>query len=116
MRIDVKFGVSYGSDPHRVRGRGHCRRRQRRAGAEGPRRRPATCSNFGDSSLDFTLRFWIRDPNDGLGTVRSAVMLAVWDAFKRDGIEFPFPQRDMNLREPVRVVVERGGDSPPAAA
>jgi small-conductance mechanosensitive channel len=44
------------------------------------------------------------------------VMLAVWDAFKRDGIEFPFPQRDMNLREPVRVVVERRGDSPPAAA
>jgi small-conductance mechanosensitive channel len=42
-------------------------------------------------------------------------MLAVWDAFKRDGIEFPFPQRDMNLREPVRVVIERGGDSPPAA-
>ena len=61
------------------------------------------------------MRFWIRDPNDGLGTVRSAVMFALWDAFKRDGIEFPFPQRDVTVKEPVRVVVERG-DSPPAAA
>ena len=52
---------------------------------------------FGESSLDFALRFWIRDPNDGLGTVRSPVMLALWDAFKRDGIEFPFPQRDVNV-------------------
>ena len=42
-------------------------------------------------------------------------MFALWDAFKRDGIEFPFPQRDVNLKEPVRVVVERG-DDPPAVA
>ncbi len=115
VRSDIKFGVSYSSDPHRVRAAAIA------AAASIPRvlKDPEpTChlSNFGDSALDFTLRFWIRDPNDGLGSVRSAVMLAVWDAFKRDGIEFPFPQRDMNLREPVRVVLERGGDSPPAAA
>ena len=115
VRNDIKFGVSYGSDPHRVRAAAIA------AAASVPRvlKDPApTChlADFGDSSLDFTLRFWIRDPNDGLGTVRSAVMFALWDAFKRDGIEFPFPQRDVNVKEPVRVVVERGGDSPPAAA
>jgi small-conductance mechanosensitive channel len=115
VRNDIKFGVSYGSDPHRVRAAAIA------AAASVPRvlKDPTpTChlSEFGESSLDFTLRFWIRDPNDGLGTVRSAVMLAIWDAFKRDGIEFPFPQRDMNLKDPVRVVVERGADGPPAAA
>ena len=114
VRNDIKFGVSYGSDPHRVRAAAIA------AAASVPRvlRDPApTChlTDFGESSLDLTLRFWIRDPNDGIGTVRSAVMFALWDAFKRDGIEFPFPQRDVNVKEPVRVVVERGAGSPPAA-
>jgi small-conductance mechanosensitive channel len=103
--------VSYSSDPHAVRAAAIA------AAVSVVRvlREPApTCNltNFGDSSIDFTLRYWIRDPNDGLGAVRSAVMLALWDAFKRDGIEFPFPQRDVNVKEPVRVVVERG-DGPP---
>jgi small-conductance mechanosensitive channel len=115
VRNDVKFGVSYGSDPHRVRAAAIAAT----ASVARVLKEPApTCHlvNFGDSSIDFLLRYWIRDPNDGLGAVRSAVMFALWDAFKRDGIEFPFPQRDMNLKEPVRVVVERGGETPPAAA
>ncbi len=114
VRNDIKFGVSYGSDPHRVRAAAIA------AAASVPRvlRDPApTChlTDFGNSALDLTLRYWIRDPNDGLGAVRSAVMLALWDAFKRDGIEFPYPQRDMNLKQPVRVVMERSEDGPSAA-
>jgi small-conductance mechanosensitive channel len=113
VRNDIKFGVSYGSNPHAVRTAAIT------AVTEVPRvlKDPApTCHllDFGESSVDFLLRYWIRDPNDGLGAVRSAVLLALWDAFKREGIEFPFPQRDVNLKEPVRVVVERG-DGPPAA-
>jgi small-conductance mechanosensitive channel len=113
VRNDIKFGVSYGSNPHAVRTAAVT------AVTEVPRvlKDPApTCHllDFGESSVDFLLRYWIRDPNDGLGAVRSAVLLALWDAFKREGIEFQFPQRDVNLKEPVRVVVERG-DGPPAA-
>jgi small-conductance mechanosensitive channel len=113
VRNDIKFGVSYGSDPHRVRAAAIAAA----ASVERVLKEPVpTChlTEFGDSSIDLTLRFWIRDPNDGLGTVRSAVMFALWDAFKRDGIEFPYPQRDMNLRDPVRVVLERGENPPPA--
>ncbi|MEM9016704.1 MAG: hypothetical protein AAGC68_06795 [Verrucomicrobiota bacterium] len=55
-------------------------------------------TGFGDSSVDFELRFWIEDPRNGVGVVRSEVLLAVWDAFHENGIEFPFPQRDVNLR------------------
>ena len=106
VRLDIKFGVSYASDPHLVR------RLAIEAAAATPRvlaEPPPSCHmrGFGDSSLDFVLRFWIRDPRDGLGGVRNAIMLALWDAFKREGIEFPFPQHDLHVKEPVRVVMER---------
>ena len=65
---------------------------------------------FGDSSLDFTLRFWISDPIDGVTNVRGMVMLALWDSFKREGIDIPFPVRDMQISKPVRVVI---GDQQP---
>jgi small-conductance mechanosensitive channel len=52
------------------------------------------------------LRFWIRDPEDGVNNVRSDLYLAIWDAFETAGITIPFPQRDLHLR----------GDWPPTKA
>jgi small-conductance mechanosensitive channel len=57
------------------------------------------------------LRFWIRDPIDGLTNVRGQVLLALWDSLKREGIEIPFPQRDLNPRGPFKVVVEQDSNS-----
>jgi small-conductance mechanosensitive channel len=62
---------------------------------------------FGDSSLNFSLRFWISDPTDGITNVRGMVMLALWDAFKREGIDIPFPVRDLQISKPVHVVVDQ---------
>ena len=108
VRLEVKFGVSYASDPHAVR------KLAVEAAANVPRVLKApepAChlTGFGDSSLDFLLRFWIRDPVDGLAGVRSAVLLSLWDVFKREGVEIPYPVRDLNAGKPVRVVVEREG-------
>jgi len=64
-------------------------------------------AKFGDSSLDFALWFLIGDPIQGVGNVRSAVMFALWDAFKREGIEIPYPVREMRLDKPVTVVLDR---------
>ncbi len=106
VRLDVEFGVAYASDPHKVIALAL------EAIKSIPRILPApqpVChlKSFGASSLDFVLRFWIRDPIDGLTNVRGKVMLVLWDAFKREGIEIPFPQRDLNPRAPFRVVIER---------
>jgi small-conductance mechanosensitive channel len=113
VRNDIKFGVSYGSDPHAVHAVAVAAAAEVSRVLKDPE---PTCHllDFGDSSVDFLLRYWIRDPHDGLGAVRSAVLFALWDAFKREGIAFPFPQRDVNLKEPVRVVLEHG-DGPSAA-
>ena len=104
--LDVRFGVSYGSDPHRVREVALAAI----ASVERVLSDPAPVCNlarFGDSSLDFALWFWIGDPIKGVGNVRSAVLFALWDAFKREGIEIPYPVREMRLDQPVSVVLER---------
>ncbi|HSJ79275.1 MAG TPA: mechanosensitive ion channel domain-containing protein [Erythrobacter sp.] len=54
---------------------------------------------FGDSSVNFELRFWISDPEEGMSNIRSDVLKRVWHLFKENGIEIPFPQRDLNLRD-----------------
>lgn len=53
---------------------------------------------FGDSSVDLELRVWIDDPANGRANVISEMLLLVWDKFHENGIEIPFPQRDLHLR------------------
>ena len=58
--------------------------------------------------MKFSLTFWIADP-DGMDNVKSDVMLALWDAFKREGIRVPYPVREIRVRGgalPVETVVE----------
>ena len=105
VRIDVKFGVAYDSDPHAViRISKEAAGSVRRVVAE----KPVVCwiTGFGDSSIDFVLRFWIRDPQEGLTNVKGEVFLALWDAFKANGITIPFPQREVTVR------MEKGQDRP----
>ena len=56
-------------------------------------------SGYGDSSVDFTIHCWIVDPEEGVGNVRSDVLKKLWYLFQENGIEIPFPQRDLNLRD-----------------
>ncbi|MGX9856839.1 mechanosensitive ion channel family protein [Limimaricola variabilis] len=96
VRIDIAFGASYGDDPHLVR-------RVAVAAAAGCGRvleKPAPVCHitaFGDSSVDYTLRFWIDDATAGLTNIRGDVFLALWDAFKAEGISIPFPQREVRV-------------------
>lgn len=53
---------------------------------------------FGDSGANLEIRFWISDAHNGVGSVRSAVLLSVWSALKKHGIEIPNPQRDVHIR------------------
>lgn len=53
---------------------------------------------FGDSSVDLELQAWINDPVNGVKNVTSAVLLNIWDAFHEQGIEIPYPQRDIHIK------------------
>lgn len=53
---------------------------------------------FGDSSVNLQLRFWISDAHNGVQNVKSAVMVGIWEKFHENDIEIPYPQRDLHLR------------------
>ena len=50
-------------------------------------------TNFGASGLEFTLNYWMTDPENGQQNLRSQVNLAVLAALRQNGIEIPFPQQ-----------------------
>lgn len=52
---------------------------------------------FGSDGVDLELRMWIDDPYNGLSNVASKVNLEIWRLFRENGIEFPFPQRDLHI-------------------
>jgi len=63
-------------------------------------REPAPASrviSFDDNGIALELRFWIKDPEDGVKNVSSDLHLAIWDLFAEARITFPFPQRDIHL-------------------
>ena len=70
---------------------------------------------YGDSAIEYSLRYWIADPMTNMGVV-SEVNQAIWTAFKRERIEIPFPQRVNTIREVPTIRPETGAaDSPPGS-
>jgi small-conductance mechanosensitive channel len=54
---------------------------------------------FGESSVDHEILVWIADPEAGVGNVQSEILNRLWVLFKENGIEIPFPQRDLRIKE-----------------
>jgi potassium efflux system protein len=94
-RLEAKVGVVYGTQADRVLA----------LLADVARRHPDVLDTppptplfvgFGDSSLDFVLRFWTGI--ERVYEVQSEVMAGIQQALREAGIEVPFPQRDLHLR------------------
>lgn len=94
IRLDTDFGVHYDSNPHDVI-------RIAKEAATKPERVADTpapvcwITEFGDSSINFSLRFWIKDAEAGVSNVKGQVLLALWDAFKENDIQIPYPHREV---------------------
>ena len=55
-------------------------------------------SNFGADGLEFTVGYWIADPENGQLNVKSAVNMAILASLREQRIEIPFPQRVVHTR------------------
>jgi small-conductance mechanosensitive channel len=94
--VKVLFGTNYEADPRLV-----CKLAIEIAAAS-PRAfkdKPPNCilTEFTEAGMKFSLTFWISDP-DGMDNVKSDVMLALWETFKREGIRVPYPVREIRVR------------------
>ena len=98
IRVSLDFGVSYSSDMEQVVAIAI-------EAAKKPERvvsfREPVCwmTEFGDSSVNFKLRFWIKDAEQGITNVKGQVMMELWKSLKENEINIPFPHREVFLHE-----------------
>ncbi|MBO5996945.1 MAG: mechanosensitive ion channel [Alphaproteobacteria bacterium] len=96
-RVVINVGVSYDSDLHKVQqilfdcGKRH-------PNAEPGRDPSVFLREFGDSSINFSLMVVISDVMKKLAT-QSDIMFDIYDSFEKEGIEIPFPQRVVHIKE-----------------
>jgi small-conductance mechanosensitive channel len=103
MQVQIRFNTSYNDDIKKTQAAAV------EAALSVPQvmKEPAPSCHitaFGASALEFVLWAWIKNASEGPTRVRSAMMVALWDAFEREGITIPKPS-------PTRVILEQ----PPAA-
>ena len=108
--VKVIFGTNYDADPRLV-----CKLATDVAAAalRAIKNKPPNCilTEFTESGMKFSLTLWIADP-DGMDNVKSDVMLALWDAFRRETIKMAYPVRELRVHGgalPVETVVEASG-------
>ncbi len=96
MRLRLYLGVAYGSDMHKVK----------RIIYEILEKNPYVLADpepivyfyeFGESALRLQIRCWIGDARDH-SRATDSINMDIKDAFEREGIEIPFPQRDLHIR------------------
>ncbi len=95
VRRGIMVGVAYGSDTEQVK----ALLLEAAQKQEHVRKTPAPAvlfTNFGASSLDFTLNVFIDNIDNALGTL-SAIRFEIEKSFREAGIEIPFPQMQLHM-------------------
>lgn len=105
VRREITVGVAYGSDTKTVMKL----MREAASAADKVLKYPVPVvifKDFGSSTLDFILRYWVRDFNDGVPT-DSAIRLDIEQRFAKAGIEIAFPQMDLHIKDQPHHAVRR---------
>jgi small-conductance mechanosensitive channel len=99
MRLEVKFSATYDSDLHKTRAAAVQAALSVEQVLKAP---PPVChlTGYGTAAIEYVLWIWIKDAAVGPTGVRSAVMIALWESFRREGIKLPVPSA-------TRVIVEQ---------
>jgi small-conductance mechanosensitive channel len=98
VRFNFKVGVSYKEDPERVK------EILLEVAAENPGvlktpKSDVLFDDYADSALIFNLRVWTKEYSDRPGVLKSQLYYEIFKKFKERGVEIPFPQRDVHVKE-----------------
>ena len=113
-RMRVNFGVAYGSDKDLVKKVAfEALEELDCALTHMPGLEPhIRLSNFGDNSLDFTFLFWVsRQGVRRPGRTRASFLWSLETLMRENGIEIPFPQRDIHIRSDFRNPEDRNSEN-----
>ncbi len=96
-RFSVEVGVAYGSDTKLVtKLLLYCATRNTNISANP---KPfVRFNNFGDSALEFQIFFWVRE-SFWVENIKSELRYAIDDEFRKNGVQIPFPQRDVHIKQ-----------------
>jgi len=97
VRVEVGIGVSYGSDMRLVEDLLLKAVMDRDRVLQKPEPR-CLLLEFAENTVNFELRFWINDPDQGIANIKSEVLFAVWDLLSEHDINIAFPQRDLHFK------------------
>jgi small-conductance mechanosensitive channel len=105
VRFAIKVGVSYSSDPQKVK----AILLNIAAAHPDVLHEPSPeviFSELGDNSLNFLLRIWTSRHLGNPQALKSDLYFAIFESFREHGIEMPFPQRDLHLRSVDSAIID----------
>lgn len=97
IRFNFPIGVSYNEDPQKVK-KLLLEVVAENKGVLNDPEPDVLFKGFGDSSLDFNLRVWTREYINRPNVLKSQIYYSVFEKFNEHGIEIPFPQRDLHIK------------------
>ncbi len=107
VRLRVPIGIAYNSDLEKARQL----LLETAADVKRVLRDPkpnCLLAGFGENAVNLELQAWINDPQNGVGSVKSDLLWGIWQRFRANGIEMPFPQRDLHLTSIPEVRIRTG--------
>jgi small-conductance mechanosensitive channel len=100
VRMGMPVGVSYRADPRQVE-KIILAVAEKEPLVDKTQSPAVRFTDYGDSSINFELLFWINVRKTPRRLVRSQLYFAIFEALAEAGIEIPFPQRDIHIRSQV---------------
>jgi len=106
IRFDLPVGVSYNEDPQKVKKLLLKVAQENKNVLEEPE--PIVFfDEFADSSLNFILGVWTSTYTDKPRKLKSELYFKIFDVFKKEGIEIPFPQRDLHIKSQPKEITSK---------